>query len=38
LLKAHTIPPLASKASADRNVLEVQQAYHYAELDIQTLF
>lgn len=38
LLKAHTIPPLASKASADRNVPEVQQAYHYAELDIQTLF
>lgn len=38
VLQAHTVGPLVSKAVADRNVPEVQQAYHYPELDIQTLF
>lgn len=38
LMKAHTVSPLASSASSDRNIVLVQQKYHYPELEQELLF
>lgn len=38
MLEAHTVGAAVSKASADRNVEEIQSPFYYAELEKNTLF